>query len=217
MSQLAFPLPPVTLPIAGSDQLFPVSRVFCVGRNYAAHTREMGGDPEREAPIFFMKPASAVTTAAEIPFPADTESLHHEVELVVAIGPGRSIFGYAVGVDLTKRDRQAELRGAGSPWERAKSFPRAAPISAITPASAARSPNAARITLSVNGVTKQDSTTEQLIWNIGEIIERLTALWELDAGDLIYTGTPEGVGPLLRGEKIEASVEGIAAFAFTLK
>lgn len=217
MNAFAFPLPPVALPIAGSPLLYPVGRVFCVGRNYAAHTREMGGDPDREPPIFFMKPAAAVTTEAVLPFPADTDSLHHEVELVVAIGPGRSIFGYGVGVDLTKRDRQAELRAAGAPWERAKAFPRAAPISAITPAAQARHPDAARIALAVNGATRQDSTTAHLIWNVAEVIERLTVLWELEAGDLIFTGTPEGVGPLVRGDQVACRVDGVAELSFSLR
>lgn len=214
MTETIFPLAPPTIPIIGESRTFPVGRIFCVGRNYAAHAREMGFDPDREPPFFFMKPATAVTTAENAPFPGDTDNLHHEVELVVAIGADKSIFGYAVGVDLTKRDRQSEARAAGQPWERAKAFPFSAPIS---PLQRKAHPEDARISLSVAGVTKQNSTTANLIWSIPEIIARLNELWGLEAGDLIFTGTPEGVGPIQRGDQVEARIEGIGDLRFTLR
>jgi fumarylpyruvate hydrolase len=212
----AFPLEQPAIAIVGAPERFPVSRVFCVGRNYAAHAREMGGDPDRQAPFFFMKPASAVTEAAALPFPQDTDDLHHEVELVVAIGPGKAIYGYAVGVDLTKRDRQNEAKDKAQPWERAKAFPRAAPISAIRRAGEVSNVERARIALSVNGVGRQDSTIAHMIWSVPEILARLDALWELSAGDLVFTGTPEGVAKLVRGDRVNAEIAGVAAHDFTL-
>ncbi len=212
---MLFQIPAISIPVTGETARFPVARIFCVGRNYAAHAREMGGDPTREPPFFFMKPASAATCERVLPFPSDTDDLHHEVELVIAIGADRKPFGYAVGVDLTKRDRQAELRKNGQPWDRAKSFPRSAPISAITRAADAPGAFSARIALSVNGALKQESTLAHLIWKAPEILERVDAIWELAPGDLIFTGTPEGVGPLKRGDKIDAVIDGVGALSFS--
>jgi len=216
----AFPLDVPSLAVAGAAARFPVGRIFCVGRNYAAHAREMGGDPDRTPPFFFMKPPTAATQAPRLPFPADTDDLHHEVELVVAIGPDRgssakSIFGYGVGVDLTKRDRQSEAKDKAQPWERAKAFPRSAPLSALTPAAQVGNVDSARITLNVNGAPRQDSTIAHMIWSVPEILARLDQIWELSAGDLIFTGTPEGVGKIVRGDRVEAAIDGIAAHAFT--
>jgi fumarylpyruvate hydrolase len=213
---LVFPLEPPSLAIADSTQRFPVGRIFCVGRNYAAHAREMGGDPDRTPPFFFMKPATAATHDLRLTFPKDTDDLHHEVELVVAIGQNQAIFGYGVGVDLTKRDRQNEAKAAGQPWERAKAFPRAAPMSALRRDIDVTNVENARIALSVNGVIRQDSTVAHMIWSVPEILSRLDQLWELSAGDLIFTGTPEGVGKLVKGDKVHASVEGVGHTAFEL-
>lgn len=216
MSELLFPLPAPALPIVGEARMFPVGRIFCVGRNYAAHAREMGGDPSREAPFFFMKPANAATLERALPYPAGTASLHHEVELVVAIGAKGEIAGYGVGVDLTKRDRQDEAKKAGRPWEESKAFPRSAPISALRRASEVTHADDARIVLSVNGEVRQESRTSHLIWNVAEVIERLQAMFELTAGDLIFTGTPEGVGALARGDAVSAEIEGVGELTFSL-
>lgn len=216
MTDLLFPLSPPALPIVGDSRRYPVGRIFCVGRNYAAHTREMGGHESRDPPIFFMKAADAVTQAESVPFPKDTDDLHHEVELVVAIGEGGAIFGYAVGCDLTKRDRQNELKDAGAPWERCKAFEKSAPITAITPAAQAGNVNAARISLTVNGETRQDSNTSDLIWPVKDIVTKLNDIWDLRAGDIIYTGTPQGVGPLKRGDRVECKIDGLPTLAFSL-
>jgi fumarylpyruvate hydrolase len=199
------------------------ARVFCVGRNYADHAIEMGGDG-REAPFFFMKPAAALFRGDSLPYPPDTADLHHEVELVLAIGKGGSgispetalghVAGCGVGVDLTKRDRQAELKAKGQPWERAKAFDHSAPISAIHPVAKAPVPHAAAIRLSVNGEVKQQGNTSQMIWKPAEIIAALSQIWSLAEGDLIFTGTPAGVGPLVRGDKVLAEIEGVAQLAF---
>jgi len=216
MSELLFPLSAPTLPIVGSAQMFPVGRIFCVGRNYAAHAREMGADPTREAPFFFMKPANAATLERALPYPAGTESLHHEVELVVAIGAKGAIAGYGVGVDLTKRDVQDVAKKAGRPWEESKAFPRSAPVSALRLAKDVSNADDARIVLSVNGDVRQESRTSHLIWSVPEVIARLEAMFELTAGDLIFTGTPEGVGALTRGDAVSAEIEGVGELTFSL-
>ena len=211
-----------TVPIQGSDQTFPVRRILCVGRNYAAHRREMGGD-DREPPFFFAKPADAITPPGVDPaYPSATGNLHHEVELVVALGGGGAdipvgdalslVFGYAVGVDLTRRDLQASARDKGQPWDSSKGFDQSAPISAIR-CNLDRPPEG-RIQLSVNGVTRQNAALTDMIWNVPEIIAEASRLWRLAPGDLIYTGTPEGVGPLVRGDVVEAKVEGVADLNF---
>ena len=210
------------VPVAGGG-LFPVRRIYCVGRNYAAHAREMGMDA-REPPFFFAKPADAVRPlGGEISFPRATQNLHHEVELVVALKDSGAdvpvsaaldlVFGYAVGVDLTRRDLQTLAREAGKPWDAAKGFDDSAPISAIVPG---REPPAGAIKLAVNGQTRQNAVIADMIWSVPEIIAEASKLWRLAPGDLIYTGTPEGVGPLVRGDAVTREIEGVGALAFTL-
>jgi fumarylpyruvate hydrolase len=205
---LAFrPAPPVTLAIAGRHTRFPVHRVYCVGRNYADHAAEMGGDARREPPFFFMKPADALTQAGLFPYPAASADVHHEVELVVALGEGAEIFGYAVGIDMTRRDRQAEAKKQGRPWDVAKGFDHSAPISEIRPATEIMRHGS--ITLDVNGVRRQSADVAQMIWPVDGIITELRTLFALQPGDLIFTGTPAGVGAVQRGDQIIAAIEGI--------
>lgn len=210
------------VPVADGG-LFPVRRIYCVGRNYAAHAREMGGDT-REPPFFFTKPADAVRPlGGEIAFPRATQNLHHEVELVVALKAGGAdvpvsealdlVLGYAVGVDLTRRDLQALAKEAGKPWDAAKGFDASAPISAIH---LGRLPPQGAIRLAVNGAVRQNAVVADMIWSVAEIIAEASKLWRLEAGDLIYTGTPEGVGPLVRGDRVRCEIEGVGALAFTL-
>ena len=217
-----FVLPPpaqAAVPVAGGG-LFPVRRIFCVGRNYAAHVREMGGNPEREAPFFFTKPADAVVTGgADMPYPPMTESLHHEMELVVAIGQGgagiatetalRHAWGYAAGLDMTRRDLQAEAKQAGRPWDMAKGFDHSAPIGEIVPASRLPDPTRGRIALRVNGKVRQESDLSQMIWSVAETISYLSRFVHLAPGDLIFTGTPDGVAAVSRGDVLEGEVAGV--------
>lgn len=226
MNRLAHPVPlPVLIPITGSDIVFPVRRVLCVGRNYAAHRREMGGD-DRDPPFFFSKPADAlVPPGGQVPFPSATQNLHHEIELVIALGAGGSdipperaldaVFGYAVGVDLTRRDLQNLAKDKGQPWEASKGFDASGPVSAIRPWSGA--PPQGRIHLSVNGEVRQNAYISDMIWSVAEIISEASRLWMLKAGDLIFTGTPEGVGPLQQGDRVEGEVEGVGVLAFRLE
>jgi fumarylpyruvate hydrolase len=204
--------------------LFPVRRILCVGRNYAAHRREMGGD-DRDPPFFFSKPADAVVASgARISYPSATSDMHHEIELVVALGSGGAdvpesealarVFGYAVGVDLTRRDLQAAARAKGQPWDAAKGFDHSAPISPIRPWKG--SPPDGRIVLSVNGVVKQDATVADMIWSVAEIIAKASRLWRLAAGDLIFTGTPEGVGVLTRGDRVTGGIDGVGDIGFSI-
>jgi fumarylpyruvate hydrolase len=211
-----------TLPsveVRGTQKRFPVRRIFCVGRNYAAHAREMGND-DREPPFFFTKPADAVVeNGVAVPYPPRTKNFHHEVELVVALASGGAgisvaqanslIYGYAVGIDLTRRDLQTESKDNGRPWDTSKGFDHSAPIGAIRPMSADGVIENARIWLSVNGKMKQDANIAEMTWKVPEIIAELSTLFELAAGDLIYTGTPAGVGPLVRGDAVEAGIEGL--------
>jgi fumarylpyruvate hydrolase len=212
--------PPVqsSVAVAGTEDRFPVHRTYCVGRNYTAHAREMGGD-EREPPFFFAKPADAVVeSGATIPYPPQTRDLHHEIELVVAIGRGGAditeaealehVFGYAVGIDLTRRDLQAAAKAAGKPWDLAKGFDRSAPVSAIRPADG-RHPASGRIWLAVDGVVKQDGDLADMIWSVAETIAVLSRFVELAPGDLIFTGTPEGVGPVGRGQTLSGGIGGV--------
>lgn len=216
MTKPLFELPRTTLPIAGEDAVFPVRRVYCVGRNYAAHAAEMGANPA-EDPIFFMKPGDAVALAiGAIPFPGDTGELHHEVELVLALGEGGRdlapeaaealIYGYAVGIDLTKRDRQAEAKAAGAPWERAKSFDRSALVSMIRPAARFGHIRSGPIWLSIDGQQRQSADLSEMVWNPANIIARLSRIWALAPGDLIFTGTPAGVGPIRPGDLVVAGI-----------
>ena len=212
------------VPVEGEDARFPVRRIYCVGRNYAAHRREMGGD-DRDPPFFFAKPADAVVPpGGEVPYPPQTQDFHHEIELVAALGSGGAdvpveraldlVFGYAVGVDLTRRDLQAAARAKGQPWEAAKGFDRAAPVSAIRRWTGA--PPEGRIWLSVNGQMRQDAVVADMLWNVAEVIAQASRLWRLEAGDLIYTGTPEGVGPLARSDRVEGGVEGVGQISFRI-
>ena len=219
MTEYVFVPPPVpSVAIAGSRQRFPVHRIYCVGRNYADHVREMGSDA-KEPPVFFTKPADAiVASGAAVPYPPRTENFHYEVELVIAVGgSGRNIsaahaldhvFGYAVGNDLTRRDLQGTSKKKGQPWDTGKAFDASAPIGAIRPASLGHVEKG-RIWLKVNGEMKQESEVSEMIWPVPEIIAELSTFFELRAGDLIYTGTPAGVGPLKPGDKIECHIDGL--------
>lgn len=213
-----------TVPVEGSDALFPVRRILCVGRNYAAHRREMGGD-DRDPPFFFAKPADAIAPlAAEIAYPPATGDLHHEIELVVALKAGGAnlsvdqalacVFGYAVGVDLTRRDLQGAAKAKGQPWEAGKAFDQSAPISALRVMEAPAAE--AAVTLSVNGQERQRGQVGDMIWNVGEVIAKASELWTLAPGDLIFTGTPEGVAAIGRGDKVVGEVEGVGRLEFTL-
>ena len=213
------PPPQATVPVAGGG-LFPVRRVFCVGRNYAEHVREMGGNPEREAPFFFTKPADAVVTAgADMAYPPATANLHHEMELVVAIGTGGveipvgealgHVFGYAAGLDMTRRDLQNEAKTARRPWDMSKGFDHSAPISDIVRAAALPDPTHGRIELRVNGAVRQSSDLSQMIWSVAETVAYLSTLVRLAPGDLIFTGTPEGVAAVQRGDLLEGTVAGV--------
>jgi fumarylpyruvate hydrolase len=211
--------------IAGEEFDFPVHRIYCVGQNYREHAREMG-DSGREPPCFFAKPADAVTEAQSVPYPPRTDNLHHEVELVVALGAGGSnidpatalecVFGYAVGVDLTRRDLQAAAKQAGRPWTTAKGFDRSAPISAVRRVGAAGHPLAAAISLSVNGMVRQQASTAEMTWSVPEIIAELSTYFELQPGDLVFTGTPPGVGPLLPGDNVDCEIEGVGRLEFRI-
>ena len=215
------------LAVAARDEPFPVRRVYCVGRNYAAHAREMGADPDREPPFFFLKPADAVVPAeGAIAYPPLTEDLHHEVELVVAIGDGGAdipaekalthVWGYAVGVDLTRRDLQAAAKAAGRPWEWGKSFDAAAPCGPLHPVSAVGHPARGRIWLDVNGETRQDGDLDALIWGVADVIALCSRASRLMPGDLIMTGTPAGVSAVDVGDRIVAGVEGLGEIAFEI-
>jgi len=212
-------IPEVTAPtiaIAGTTDRFPVRRIFCVGQNYADHAREMGSDPEKQAPFFFSKPADAlVTDGADPAYPSATANLHFEVELVCAIGQDGAIAGWAVGVDLTRRDLQAEAKAKGRPWDAAKGFDQSAPCGALT--LGALPDPAAAIRLAVNGEVKQSSHLSDMIWDPEGIVQQAGHLWNLRPGDLIFTGTPEGVGPLVPGDRVEATIAGLAPLSFTMK
>jgi len=227
MSRYVFePRPPVSVAIEGSEVRFPVHRIYCVGRNYADHVREMGSDPRRELPVFFTKPADAIVESGDaVPYPPRTTNLHHEVELVVALkGGGREIpadealqyvFGYAAGNDFTRRDLQQASRAAGQPWDTGKAFDRSAGIGAIKPATAGHVASG-RIWLTVNGRQRQEADLSDMIWKVPEIIAELSTLFELTAGDLIYTGTPAGVGALRKGDRIEAGIDGVGVITHVI-
>jgi fumarylpyruvate hydrolase len=214
-----------SIAISGSEQRFPVRRIYCVGRNYAEHAREMGHDPKKELPFFFGKPADAVVDSARVlPYPPRTTDLHHEVELVIALhlrgvnvgaaDAAAMIFGHAVGIDLTRRDLQAEAKKSGRPWDMAKGFDNSAPIGALTlgipPASGA-------ITLSIDGQVRQSGDLKDMIWSVAEIIAVLSSYVEVAPGDLIFTGTPAGVGPIKRGESVRGMIAGIEPIEITFK
>lgn len=225
------PPKPASLPVLGTDAVFPIHRIYCVGRNYAAHAREMGADPSREPPVFFTKPADAIVPmptsgAGAVPFPPATENLHHEVELVVALGEGGRdiaaedasglIYGYAVGLDLTRRDLQNAAKAVGGPWDMAKAFDHSAPCSALVRAAAIGHPIAGRVQLSVNGALKQQGDLADLIWSVPETIAHLSRLVTLVPGDVIFTGTPEGVGPVARGDHLDGAIDGVGSLSLTI-
>jgi fumarylpyruvate hydrolase len=210
-----------SIPVVGQTARFPVRRIFCIGRNYADHAREMGASVDKANPMFFTKPADAlVTDGADVPYPSVTNDLHHEVEMVVALGSGGSdltveqaaatVWGYGVGLDLTRRDLQAQAKAKGSPWDVAKAFDHSAPVSALVPASETTPGATTRITLEINGETRQDATLGDMVLNVGEILSALSKLFELKAGDIVYTGTPAGVAALVRGDRFRATLEGVA-------
>ena len=226
MTKYVLPAPvQAAVPVEGSSEMFPVRRIYCVGRNYAAHRAEMGGD-DREPPFFFSKPADAVVPPGlAVPYPSVTHNLHHEIELVAAIGADGAdvsvedalslVWGYAVGVDLTRRDLQTASKDKGYPWDSSKGFDASAPIGVIRPVALSGHPSG-RIQLAVNGATKQDSVLTNMIWSVPEVIAEASKLWRLEAGDLIYTGTPEGVGPLVRGDAVEGEIEGVGKLSFRM-
>lgn len=217
------PIPAV--PVAGGTDSFPVRRIYCVGRNYAAHAREMGFDPNREPPFFFCKPADAIVPLApgvttDLSYPSETANYHHEIELVVAVGKGGRdiavasandhVWGYAVGLDMTRRDLQFALRDKGRPWELGKAFDQSAPIGPLVPASQCGHPTRGRIWLTVNGALRQEGDLGDLIWSVPETIAHLSRYFELRPGDLIFTGTPEGVGAVVRGDALTGGIDGVA-------
>lgn len=218
--------PPVqpSVAVVGTDERFPVRRVFCVGRNYAAHAREMGQDPDRDPPFFFTKPADAVLDAGEgamaaVPYPPETNNLHHEIELAVAIGVGgtnitphdatKHVFGYAAALDLTRRDLQFKARDQGRPWDWGKAFDRSAPVAAIHRVSDVGHPSRGRIWLAVDGETRQDADLEEMIWPVPDIVAAVSRSMALAPGDLILTGTPAGVGPIERGQTVRGGISGL--------
>jgi fumarylpyruvate hydrolase len=216
-----------TAAVRGETGRFPIRRVFCVGRNYADHAREMGHDPDREPPFFFMKPSwSVVAAAGDIPYPTCTSDLHHEIELVCAIGTGGAgiaeakalehVYGYAVGVDLTRRDLQGEAKKLGRPWDTGKGFDASGPMGEVVPAAAIGHPSSGRIWLAIDGETRQDGDVKQLIWTVPETIAYLSTLFRLEPGDLVFTGTPAGVGPVQRGDRLTGGVDGLGEIGFRI-
>ena len=227
MTDYVFDPPPQSaVPVVGDYALFPVRRVYCVGRNYAAHRREMGGpENDPDPPFFFAKPADAVTPpGVDVPYATMTSNLHYEMELVAAIGTAGAnvsrdealalVFGYAAGVDMTRRDLQNGYKDKGQPWEGAKGFDFSAPISPIQRWEGP--PPQGRIRLSVNGAVKQDALVADMIWDVAAIISEASKLWRLEPGDLIYTGTPEGVGPVVKGDLVEGEIEGVGSLSFRI-
>jgi fumarylpyruvate hydrolase len=221
MGYVISPVAAPVLPVAGIADVFPVNRIFCVGRNYADHVREMGGNPEREPPMFFMKPGSAaLPEGQDFPYPGHSQDVHHEVELVVAMGKGGAnisakdalshVYGYAIGLDMTRRDLQQDARKKGQAWEVGKSFDYSAPCSKIAPAEKIGHPSKAAIWLDLNGKRVQNSDISQLIWSVSEIIATLSTYFKLTPGDLIFTGTPAGVGAVRRGDVLHGAIENVS-------
>ena len=230
MTYLFTPPAPVSVPVVGLAERFPVHRIYCVCRNYEEHAKEMGFTG-REPPFFFLKPADALVVVpagqtGQMPYPSQTANLHHEIELVVAIGQGgkniaaadahKHIYGYAVGLDMTRRDLQNEMKKQGRPWCIGKAFDHSAPIGPITPLAQAGNVNHAEISLQVNGADRQRSNVAKLIWNVAETIEHLSAAWELQPGDLIYTGTPEGVAAVVQGDLLVGEIAGLPSLKVTI-
>jgi fumarylpyruvate hydrolase len=209
-----------SLPVAGDTRRFAVNRIYCVGRNYADHAREMGHDPDREPPFFFMKPASAIVTdGADMQYPSLSNDVHHEIEMVVAIGKGGAniaadkalehVYGYGVGLDMTRRDLQGEAKKMGRPWDTGKAFDQSAPCSALVPVAQCGHPSKGSVRLMVNGEVRQEGDLNQLIWNVPDTIAYLSTLFTLQPGDLIFSGTPAGVGPIKKGDVLEGEVVGL--------
>lgn len=224
---LAFEIKRPSVAIDGSDLRFPVRRIWCVARNYADHAREMGADPRREPPFFFSKPADAIVPGGgPVAYPPQTRNLHHEVELVAAIGRGGSdvavaaaldyVFGYAVGIDLTRRDLQASAREKGQPWEAGKAFDQSAPISALRPATQIGHPQRGAIWLAVDSAERQRGDLTDMIWSVAEVVRTLSTYVALAPGDLIFTGTPAGVGALAVGDTIECAIDGVGQLAINI-
>lgn len=227
---MEFVVTPQTVPavsVIGTEDLFPVHRVYCVGRNYGDHVKEMGGDPKQEPPVFFSKPATALVLENEdVDYPQATKDLHHEVELVVALKSGGKdiavesaldcVYGYAVGIDFTRRDLQALAKNNGRPWDVAKGFDQSAPISSICPSAVCGHPVDAQIQLKINSELRQQANIDEMIWSVPEIISELSKFYEMKPGDLIYTGTPAGVSAVKAGDKLSAGIEGVGELEFNI-
>jgi fumarylpyruvate hydrolase len=213
------PVAVATLPVQGSDKLFPIHRIYCVGRNYAEHAIEMGHDPSKEPPFFFQKNPDNIVTDGKFPYPSATSDVHHEIEMVVALSKGGAnipvdaaldhVFGYGVGLDMTRRDLQGEAKKLGRPWEVGKAFEASAPCGPLVPASEIGHPTSGAVTLKVNAEIRQQGDLNQLIWKVPEMISYLSGLFTLQPGDIIMTGTPAGVGAVMRGDVLEGVVEGV--------
>jgi fumarylpyruvate hydrolase len=226
MNYVFQPSPVVTLPVRGSDEHFPVRRIYCVGRNYAAHSIEMGGDPDKEEPFFFQKNPNNIDLSGEFPYPDKSSDVHHEIELLVALKSGGTniplasaldcVFGYAVCLDMTRRDLQSQMKAQGRPWEIGKAFERSAPSGELVPASEIGHPDHGAIWLEVNGEMRQQGDLNQLIWKVPEMISYLSGLFELAAGDLIMSGTPSGVGPVVKGDRLHGHIDGIGDLECTV-
>ena len=227
MPQYAIETPPVVaLPVAGTDALFPVRRVYCIGRNYAAHAIEMGHDPDREAPFFFQKNPNNLDPSGEFPYPPHTSDVHHEAEVAVMLKSGGTnipidqaldhVYGYALSLDMTRRDLQGEMKKAGRPWEIGKAFERSAPVGPVHPVSETGHLDHGRITLKVNGDLKQEGDLNQMIWKVPEMISYLSEYFELAAGDVILSGTPSGVGPVSKDDVMEIAVDGLGSMQVTV-
>ncbi len=210
-----------SLPVEGTGAVFPVRRIYCIGRNYAAHTVEMGGDPDREEPFFFQKNADNLDTSGEFPYPPHSSDVHHEVEMAVALYSGGKniplsgaldhVYGYGVSIDMTRRDLQGIAKKTGRPWEIGKAFERSAPAGTLRPASEIGHPENGRIELKVNGEVKQEGDLNHMIWKVPEMISHLSEYYDLAAGDVILSGTPAGVGPVAKGDEMEAAIEGLGS------
>lgn len=227
MSQYVIDAPQqVGIPVAGTDKLFPVRRIYCIGRNYAAHTVEMGGDPNREAPFFFQKNSNNLDSSGQFPYPPHSNDVHHEMEMAVALKSGGTniplgdaldhVFGYALALDMTRRDLQGEAKKAGRPWEIGKAFERSAPVGPIHPVSEVGHPDSGRVELKVNGEVRQEGDLNQMIWKVPEMISYLSEYFELTGGDVILSGTPSGVGPVTKGDRLQASIAGLGSMTVTV-
>ncbi|WP_439122322.1 fumarylacetoacetate hydrolase family protein [Marivita sp.] len=227
MTQYAIETPPVVaIPVAGQDTLFPVRRIYCIGRNYAAHAIEMGHDPDREDPFFFQKNPDNLDTSGTFPYPPHTSDVHHEAEMLVALKSGGKnisvdnaldhVFGYGLALDMTRRDLQGIAKKAGRPWEIGKAFEQSAPCGPVHPVSEVGHPDQGHLALKVNGEVRQEGDLNQMIWKVPEMISYLSEYFELAPGDVILSGTPSGVGPVSKGDKMELTIEGLGALSVTV-